>query len=82
MVFLGWLNNLLGGLFSSLKAILIISFIIVFFEKININNLLVKKEILNEIKWYEPIKNVNKTVFPWVENWIKNYQNTENTIQD
>ena len=79
MVFLGWLNNLLGGLFSSLKAILIISFIIVFFEKININHLFVKQETLNEIKWYEPIKKVNNTIFPWVESWIKNYNNQEST---
>ncbi len=79
MLFLGWLNNLLGGLFSSLKAILIISFLIVFFEKLNINNLLVKQEKINEIKWYQPIKNINNTVFPWVENWIKNYQNDSNT---
>jgi membrane protein required for colicin V production len=78
MVFLGWLNNLLGGVFSSLKSILILSFLVIFFEKININNLFVKQEKLNEIKWFQPIKNINNMVFPLINSWIKNYENNEN----
>jgi membrane protein required for colicin V production len=79
ILFLGWLNNILGGVFSSLKFILILSFLIMFFEKININQILVKKEALNEIQLYEPIKNANQLIFPWVESWIKNYESEKNT---
>lgn len=82
MVFLGWLNKILGGVFSSLKLILVISFLIMFFEKININNMLIKKEKINEIKLYEPIKQANNLIFPWVNSWIKKYENIDNKDQN
>ena len=82
LMFLGWLNNILGGIFSSLKIILVLSFFIVLFEKININQILVKKEKLEEIKLYQPIKKANQLIFPWVESWIKSYENQDNSANE
>lgn len=72
--FLGWANKLGGGFFRVLKTILIISILIVFFEKINFNNMLAKKETLDKSIFYNPIKKVAAFVFPTIEKWYETFK--------
>ena len=65
--FLGWANKLGGGFFRVLKTILILSVIIVLFEKINFNNMLAKQETLDKSIFYNPIKKVAAFVYPSIE---------------
>jgi membrane protein required for colicin V production len=72
--FLGWLNKLGGGFFRVLKTILILSIVIVFFEKINFNNMLAKKETLDKSIFYNPIKKVAAFVYPSIEKWYETFK--------
>ncbi|MFH6997674.1 CvpA family protein [Flavobacterium sp. FlaQc-57] len=72
--FLGWANKLGGGFFRVLKTILILSVIIVLFEKINFNNMLAKKETLDKSIFYNPIKKVAAFVYPSIEKWYENFK--------
>jgi membrane protein required for colicin V production len=72
--FLGWLNKLGGGFFRVLKTILILSILIVFFEKINFNNMLAKKETLDKSIFYNPIKKVAAFVYPSIEKWYETFK--------
>ncbi|MBC7641067.1 MAG: CvpA family protein, partial [Flavobacterium sp.] len=62
--YLGWINKLGGAVFSVLKTILALSIIINLFQKININNILVKKESLDKSIFFNPIQNVSTFIYP------------------
>ena len=72
--FLGWANKLGGGFFRVLKTILILSVIIVLFEKINFNNMLAKQETLDKSIFYNPIKKVAAFVYPSIEKWYDSFK--------
>lgn len=61
---LGFLNKVLGGVFGLLKSILILSVLLVFFDKINNTVSFVNKETLSNSILYQPVKSVIPTVFP------------------
>ncbi len=61
---LGFLNKVLGGVFGLLKSILILSVLLVFFDKINTTVSFVNKETLSNSILYQPVKSVIPTVFP------------------
>ena len=62
--YLGWINKLGGAVFSVLKTVLALSIIINLFQKININNILVKKESLDKSIFFNPIKDVSAFIYP------------------
>lgn len=66
--FLGWVNKLLGVVFSLLKAFLIIGLIIILFSSLNSNLGLVKPEILTDSVLYQPMKEMADAVFPFIKN--------------
>ena len=68
---LGFVNKILGAVFEGIKMLLIISFFLNLFQKINFNNLIVSKEKLDESVFYEPIEKVSKEIFPLMEEWYK-----------
>ena len=70
--YLGWLNKLAGAVFSGLKTILMLSVVILLFEKMNVNNMLVKQETLNESIFYNPTKEISAFLYPKIEEWYKN----------
>jgi membrane protein required for colicin V production len=82
---LGWLNKIGGGVFSALKTILLLGVAIHVFERINLNNWLVKEETTQESLLYKPVQNIAKTVYPMLDGWYgkikektaKNNQQTE-----
>lgn len=69
--YLGWINKLAGALFSVLKTILLLSVVILLFEKININNTLVKQETLDESIFYNPTKAISAFLYPKIEEWYE-----------
>ena len=69
--FLGWINKLAGGVFSMLKTVLILSVLIVFFEKINDDNWLLKQETIDKSVLYSPTKEVAAFIYPELEKWYE-----------
>ncbi len=63
MVFLGFINKILGGCFGSLKFTLFISLFLVFFDSLNSSFNLVESSVLETSYFYDPIKEVgNKLI--------------------
>jgi membrane protein required for colicin V production len=66
---LGWINKAGGGFFRVLKTILIVSVFLTLFEKINFNNMLAKKETLDNSMFYRPIQKTAGFIYPSIEKW-------------
>lgn len=64
-VMLGWMDKLLGGVFSVLKAALIIGIVIILFNTINSSFHIVQEEALEKSVLYAPLKNIAYEVFPY-----------------
>lgn len=75
--YLGWLNKLAGALFSILKTILALSVMFNIFQKINMNNLIVKKETLDTSIFYNPIQDISQFIYPTLEEWYLDFKNNE-----
>jgi membrane protein required for colicin V production len=69
--YLGWINKIAGGAFGALKWALIFSIVLMVFDKLNGDGLLVKSEDKAKSVLYEPVKNLATTLFP---SFIKNVQ--------
>ncbi|MDV7186417.1 CvpA family protein [Lutibacter sp. TH_r2] len=65
---LGFLNKLLGGVFGALKLALILSIILLVFNKLNNTIPFISEEQTEESVLYKPVKNLAPTLFP---NFIK-----------
>lgn len=76
VVMLGWLNKLLGAVFSFLKILLVLSVMIRSFDMFNSKVELFSQETLSQSKLYHPIKMVADTVLPALnmEDMIKNWK--------
>ena len=70
LVMLGWVNRLLGVVFSLLKALLIIGLIIIAFNALNNSFGIIKPEVISDSVLYEPIKNLADAVFPYIKNML------------
>jgi membrane protein required for colicin V production len=70
--YLGWLNKAGGGFFRMLKTVLILSIFLNFFEKMNYNNFLAKKETLDKSLFFHPIQKTAGFIYPSIEKWYGN----------
>ena len=61
---LGLLNKLLGGAFGALKIALILSILLIVFNKLNKTLPFIEKEDLEESVLYEPVKSLAPMIFP------------------
>lgn len=68
---LGVMNRLGGGFFRLLKTILIVSVFLNLFEKINFNNIIAKKETLDNSLFYRPIQKTAAFIYPSIEKWVE-----------
>lgn len=68
--FLGWLNRLLGAVFSLMKALLILGLVILLFSSLNSSLGLVKPEVLADSALYRPLKELADTIFPFIKNML------------
>lgn len=64
MVALGFVNRLIGALFGALKSLLIISVLLLFFDRINSQYTIVKEELLTSSILYQPILTQVKSIYP------------------
>lgn len=67
LVMLGWLNRLLGVIFSLLKAGLIVGLCIMAFCSLNNTFVLVSEETLETSVLFPPLKDLAYTVFPYLK---------------
>lgn len=70
IVMLGWLNKLLGAVFSLLKCALITGLLIMVFNSINNTFSLVAEEELAKSVLYPPLKDIAYTVFPYLKEML------------
>ena len=77
--YMGWINKLAGAAFGCLKTILALSIVILFFEKINLNNILAAQETLDESIFYNPTKETAAFVYPQIEEWYADLSKDQNS---
>lgn len=70
-VLLGFVNKLAGLVFGILKAALILSIILLVFDKIDDDMELLSNETKAQSRMYEPIRNLAPTIFPFIDFWEK-----------
>lgn len=68
-VMLGYVNKLAGLVFAVLKSALILSIILVVFDKIDQDVKILPKEAKSNSRMYEPIRSLAPSIFPFIENW-------------
>lgn len=76
-VMLGFVNKLAGLVFGILRAALILSIILVVFDKIDEDMELLSSETKAKSRMYEPIRNLAPTIFPFIDFWDEE-SNSEN----
>ncbi|MCF6333296.1 MAG: CvpA family protein [Draconibacterium sp.] len=74
-VMLGFVNKLAGLVFGILRAALILSIILVVFDKIDEDVNILSKEAKSESQMYEPIRNLVPAIFPFLDFWDDNNTN-------
>ena len=70
LIMLGWLNRLLGVVFSLVKASLIVGLIIMAFCSLNNTFQFVSEDVLNQSVLFPPLKNMAYTVFPYLKDLL------------
>ena len=68
--FLGWVNKLLGVLFSFLKCALVVGLVIMAFNSLNGTFHFVSEETLAESSLYPPLKDLAYKVFPYLKELV------------
>ena len=68
-VMLGFLNKLAGLVFAIVRAALILSIILVIFDKIDEDVQILSPEVKSESRMYEPIRNLAPSLFPFIDFW-------------
>ena len=66
---LGLLNQLAGFLFGAIKTALILSVLLIIFDKIDSTIVLLPQEDKQESRVYEPLRNLVPTVLPFLNFW-------------
>lgn len=78
--FLGWINKGAGGFFSVVKTVLLLSIVFNLFQKININNMIVKEETFNNSTFYNPIQETSKFIYPKLQTWYDDFKKEKPTL--
>ena len=82
MVALGFINRTLGALFGGLKALLILSVLLLFFDGLNKQFRLVKDDVIEASVLYHPIKNQAAAIYPDVLKEFENHKKRLDEIED
>lgn len=69
--FLGWANTLAGGIFGTLKTVLLIGILLNLFQKINTENIFVSKETQENSIFFTPCSQTASTLLPVLTDWFK-----------
>ncbi len=68
-VMLGFVNKLAGLVFGFLKGAIILSIILIVFDKINEDVNILSEKTKTESRIYEPLKNFAPSIFPFINFW-------------
>ncbi|WP_163710110.1 CvpA family protein [Mangrovibacterium lignilyticum] len=79
---LGLLNHLAGLLFGVLKTALILSIVLVFFDRIDEDAHIISKDTKEESRVYEPLKNLVPTLLPFLNFWDDQDQPNKSKLKD
>ena len=81
---LGFLNRAAGLVFGVLKSALILSVILVVFDRIDRDVNILPEEKKAESRLYQPIRDFAPAIFPFIEDWVKDikYENDNKTTQN
>ncbi|WP_319269653.1 CvpA family protein [uncultured Draconibacterium sp.] len=82
-VLLGFVNKLAGLVFGVLKSALILSIILVIFDKIDEDVHILSREAKENSRMYEPIRSFAPSIFPFIEGWeidMKENNEYENVV--
>ncbi|WP_167605945.1 CvpA family protein [Maribellus sediminis] len=71
-VMLGFVNKLAGLVFGVLKSALILSILLVVFDKIDEDVHILPEKTKENSRMYEPIRSFAPSIFPFIENWSIN----------
>ena len=64
MVALGFVNRIMGAVFGGVKALLLLSVMLLFFDRINNQFGIVKEEIVEASVLYQPILTKSQSIYP------------------
>ena len=79
LVALGFLNRLMGAIFGGIKALLILSVLLMFFDRINNQFGIVKDEVVDASILYSPILIQSQAIYPSIlEGFEKQKENINN----
>lgn len=70
LVLLGWLDKLLGFIFSMLISAFIIGIVIVMFDTLNVKFEFVSPDVLDASVLYNPIRDIAYSVFPYLKDLL------------
>ena len=83
MVALGLVNRLMGAVFGGVKALLILSVLLMLFDRINNQFGIVKDEIVAASLFYSPILTQSQEIYPSIlEGFDKQKEEVEKVIED
>lgn len=68
-VMLGFVNKLAGLVFGVLRSALILSILLVVFDKIDEDVEILPSETKKNSRMYEPIRSFAPSIFPFIDNW-------------
>jgi membrane protein required for colicin V production len=68
-VMLGFINRLAGLVFGILKSALILSILLVIFDRIDSDVNIISKKTKEDSRLYSPIRNFAPGIFPFIESW-------------
>jgi membrane protein required for colicin V production len=71
-VMLGFINKLAGMAFGVLRSALILSIILVVFDKIDEDMEILSREAKSESRLYAPVRNFAPSIFPFIDFWDDN----------
>ena len=69
-VFLGWLNRIGGGFFAIVKTSLFLGIVLSLFQKVNIENAIISKEIQDNSILFNPIMKTSEVLLPVLTDWF------------
>jgi len=81
-VMLGFVNKLAGLVFGFLKGAIILSIVLVVFDKINEDIKIISEDTKNESRIYEPLKNLAPSIFPFIDFWDNESENSDEKTED
>jgi membrane protein required for colicin V production len=79
---LGFLNKAAGLVFGLLRSALVLSIVLLVFDKIDEDVEILSQKAKSESRMYEPVRNFAPSLFPFIQNWVdgKNEENKDENV--